>query len=361
MKKNILYISPNFNLACGVSKHVFTLLTSEELKKEFNLYFITNGGNALQRLDRAGISYSLMEFSTDKIFHFNLLKNLKFLKSYCREKEINIIHSHHRFPEFLSNTIKNALGIKTVVTAHNFVTGFKMISYKSDIIIAISNSVKNHLLNYFGINTKKIEVLYNCVGLEKSQYKNKEGIKYQYGIPQNHFVLLYAGRVAPEKGIETLLEAVKMLTNDSQKVFLMIVGNNKNLSELVKNKDILNNFLYLPPKENLSDLFSIADALILPSLKEGLGYTMLEAGLHKIPFIGSRRGGIAEFIENGINGYLFEPGDATELSEKIAYVLIHPDESASAADKLLKKVLRECNCTDYFRKLTEIYQHLLNR
>lgn len=360
-KKNILYISPKFNLDCGVSKHVFTLLTSEELKKEFNLHFVTNGGDGLQKLIRTGISYSLLEFSIDKILHFDLLKNLKWLKEYCQEKEINIIHSHHRFPEFLSNRIKNSMGIKTVVTVHNFVTGFKFISYRSDIVLSISNSVKNHLMTYFGIKTNKIEVLYNCVKLEKSQNKSKREVKSGYGIPQDHFILLYVGRIAPEKGIETLLEVLKLLVNNSQKIFLILVGNNTALFGSNIYKGNFENLLLLPAKEDLSKLYYIADALVLPSLKEGLGYTMLEAGLNKIPFLGSKTGGIAEFIEDGVNGFLFKPDNAVELTEKIQLVLNHPNKAKLTAEKLHDKVIKECNCKEYFKKINNIYLNLLSK
>ena len=82
-KLNILFISPSFNLACGVSRHVFTLLNSIKLKNEFNIFFVTNGGDALSKLDKAGINYSLVNFKTDKLFHFDLLRNLKWLKKYC--------------------------------------------------------------------------------------------------------------------------------------------------------------------------------------------------------------------------------------------------------------------------------------
>ena len=108
--KKILFISPNFNLACGVSKHIYTLLTSEKLNNEFDLFFITNGGDALPKLNKAGINYKIESFKTNSILHFDILKNLKWLKEYCAQKEISIIHSHHRYPEYLSNLVKKALG-----------------------------------------------------------------------------------------------------------------------------------------------------------------------------------------------------------------------------------------------------------
>jgi len=358
--KNILYISPNFNLACGVSKSVFTLLTSDELKKEFNLHFITNGGDALQKLDKAGINYSLINFKTNNYFHFDLFRDIKWLRKFCKEKGIDVIHSHHRYPEYLSNSIKKSLGIKTVVTTHNFATGFKLISYKSDFIIAISNSVKIHLNNYFGIDSGKTKVLYNCIKPEYAVEGKKEELKMLIGIPRDHFVLLFAGRMVLEKGIETLIDSFNLLAIPPAKFFLVMVGTDEssiNLKSFQFNSDKI---IFLPAKDDLRDFYKIADVVILPSFKEGLGYTMLEAGLHRVPFIGSRTGGIAEFIEDGVNGFLFEPGNASELAKKIKYVLEHPAESKVSALKLHEKVLQLCSCKEYFEKLISIYYNLLN-
>jgi glycosyltransferase involved in cell wall biosynthesis len=114
-----------------------------------------------------------------------------------------------------------------------------------------------------------------------------------------------------------------------------------------------------PPQENLTEFYRIADLVILPSTKEGLGYTMLEAGLNTIPFIGSNTGGIAEFIEDGVNGYLFPPGNSIELAEKTKFVLENPEAASISGSKLNEKVLRLCNCKEYFQKLTNIYHKLI--
>ncbi len=80
---------------------------------------------------------------------------------------------------------------------------------------------------------------------------------------------------------------------------------------------------------------------------------MLEAGLNKIPFIGSRTGGIAEFIEDGIDGFLFEVGNSNDLAKKIEFVLDNPETAQNTSLKLNEKVARLCNCNDYFQKLTD--------
>ena len=358
MKKNILYISPNFSFASGVSKHVFTLLTSEELKKEFNLHFITNGGDALSKLDKAEVNYTVMDFKIDKLFHLDFLNNKKQLRKYCVGNNIHLIHSHHRYPDYLANTIKKSMGIKTVMTAHDFVRGLKYFSYKSDKIIAISNTVGDHLANNFRVSSEKINVLYNCTLQENCEDRNRKNIKEKFGIQPDKKILLYSGRFTKEKGVKILLDAFKSLREYSNDVILIMVGGYKD--SLMLNNNDEENLMIFPPYENMMEFYIISDLVILPSFTEGLGYTMLEAGLNKIPFIGSRAGGISEFIEDKINGFLFETGNSNDLASKIKFALNHPDEAKNSTVKLNEKVNKLCNCKDYFSKLSDIYYQLLD-
>lgn len=354
----VLHISPDFNYSCGRSKHVYTLLASEELKKEFKFYIITNGGDAIFKLDKAGVNYNIESFETDKIFHFDLFKDLKWLRKFCTEKNIDIIHSHHRYPEYLSNVIKKSFGIKTIVTVHNFAKGLSLLSYKADCIIAINNSVKDHLLKNFRVDAERIEVLYNCIRKEEISVINKKEIKKSLDIPLDSSVILYLGRIIKEKGIDLLVNAFELLSERTDNISLVIVGSGDlSFNNFQSNKS--NKIKIHPPTDQVQKYYSVADIVVLPSLKEPFGYTMLEAGLNNIPFIGSRTGGIAEFIEDRVDGYLFESGNSNDLTEKIKFVLDHPEAAQNSALKLNEKVVRLCNCTDYFQKLTDIYHHLL--
>lgn len=356
---NILHISPNFNLACGVSKHVFTLLNSAELKKEFNLYFITNGGDALFKLDKANVNYSILEFKTDKIFQLGLFKNKRELEKFCSEKEIRLIHSHHRYPEYLSNAIKKSRRVKTAITVHNFVKKFKHFSYQSDQIIAINNTVKDHLIRNFDIKEERIDVIYNCIEQKIIQTLEKTELKNRMNIAPGCSVLLYLGRLSSEKRIDLLIDAFDVLLKKGENSVLLIVGSGKYETDSDKFSDP-DKIKILSPVESVENMYSIADVVILPSDKEPFGYTMLEAGIYKIPFIGSRAGGISEFIEDGTNGYLFEPGNVEDLSKKIQFVIDHPLEANNSAMKLNEKVLRLCNCENHFEKLSSIYDKLLD-
>jgi glycosyltransferase involved in cell wall biosynthesis len=117
--------------------------------------------------------------------------------------------------------------------------------------------------------------------------------------------------------------------------------------------------IFLPPQNNISYLYSVADIVVLPSRIEPLGLVMIEAGAFKKPFIGGNTGGIAEFIEDGKNGLLVDPENSKQLAEKIIYLLNNPEVGKMFGQNLFEKVNRLCDYNNYFNEVEKIYNSLL--
>jgi len=358
---NILHISPDFNYSCGVSKHVFELLKHFSNGEKYIVNFITNGGDALSKLESEHINYELLSFSKGWMNIFCLPFNYFSLKKFCIQNKIDIIHTHHRYPEFLSNLLKKQLNIKTITTAHSFVNGHKLLSFKSDRIISVSNAVKTATLNIFSVPTNKIVTLYNCLmPLKETDNHKTEKIKKELTLKENDFVILFLGRINNIKGIDVLIEAFRKIRAEYSNAKLILLGSILDNTKSKMNISLNENIITLPAQIHVSPFFKLSDTIVLPSRVEPLGYTMLEAGYFKKPFIGSQTGGIAEFIEDGVNGFLFEAGNADDLADKIKFVISNPDKAKSTAVELHKKVKKYCNCEEYFKKLTNIYNELSN-
>lgn len=360
VRLKILHISPDFNYSCGVSKHVFESLKHFHNRKEYNVHFITNGGDALSKLENEHIDYKLLPFSKGwkNIFHFPF--NYYQLKSFCVMNKIDIIHTHHRYPELLSTIIAKRLNIKTITTVHSLVKGYKNLSFKSDRIIAVSNTVKKSIIKNFHIHKNKIELLYNCVVTgDRPDADSVEKLRKKLNIKNIEYVILFLGRLNKIKGIDLLISAFRKIKLVYPNVKLILVGgildNTYKQMSVKSDEDIL----HLSARADINLFFELCDIVILPSREDPFPYVMLEAGIAYKPFIGSRTGGISEFIENGINGFLFEPGDVDDLADKIKMVLDKPEKAKSAAGKLHKKVKNNCNCDEYFTKLITIYEELL--
>lgn len=355
--KRILHISPDFNYSCGVSKYVFTILKNFSQNSSYKVFFITNGGDALDKLKKIGIAPSILKFSRGQKNVLNILPNLKILKKYCVENNIDIIHTHHRYPEYLAYKISRKLNLNTITTVHSLVDGKNRFSFKSDRLIAVSKTVEKMLKGKYHVPSNKVLMMYNCVEQLDIDFNNmkKENLKNKFDIPTDAKVILYLGRISSLKGVDLLIDAYKIINNEFSNIFLLIVGQIYDRS-LKKDLDNLPHQIKLiNPVENPYSVYSIADIIVLPSRMDSFPYIMLESGLFKKPFIGSKTGGIAEFIEDGVDGLLFEPGSLEQLADKIKYLLERPEKAKIFGENLCLKVKENISCEQYYKRLNQVY------
>ena len=359
--KNILHITPDFNYSCGRSKLAFMYLKYFGNKENYQVHFITNGGDSLERLKEVPrVKFQIFRFTKGykNIFYKKYFTNS--LKEFVKGNSISLIHTHHRFPETFAVKIANEFNIRTVTSAHSFVKGFKQWGFNSDKVIAVSNSIRNYLVNNYKVSPERILTLYNPV--EKSQIKDEVSInsfKAEKKISNKNKIILFVGRLCREKGIDKLIKAFEIIKVKNKHTILILVG------QIEGNKSVYKSFLkserviYISPQKNIQNFYEISDLVILPSREEPLGYTMLETGVHKKPFIGGKTGGIAEFIEDGKNGLLVDPENPEELAEKIIYLIDNPEMGKVLGENLNEKVNRLCDYNNYFREVDKIYNSLL--
>src|SRR5680860_25939 len=196
--------------------------------------------------------------------------------------------------------------------------------YKKNIsaFIAPSNFMKNKIVEY-GWDEDKFSVIYNpyTASLEASENEKRSAIKDEY--------LLYFGRLSKEKGLSTLIEAIKI---SSRKLKLVGRGPEKeNLEKLAKELGADVEFLGFKSGQELKDIIMKAKATVIPSIwYENMPLSLLEALNLGCPVIASNIGGMPEIIKEGKNGWLFRPGDESDLADKIKDL-----------DKYEKKIMSE--------------------
>jgi len=136
--------------------------------------------------------------------------------------------------------------------------------------------------------------------------------------------VLFVGRLAPQKGVGTLVTAAALIENPSAQVLL--VGDGPERSALEREAKRIGvggrvRFLGFVAHERLPAAMVHADVLVLPSLYEELGTVLLEAMQAALPIVASRTGGIPDVIEDGVNGLLVPPGEPDALARAIDRVL----------------------------------------
>lgn len=358
---NILHITPDFNYSCGRSKLVYLYLKYFSNKKDYQVHFITNGGDSIDRLnDIPNLNRQILKFSTGYKNIFYKRNFYRSLKDYIVRNKINLIHTHHRFPELISTRIGKELNIKTITSAQSFVKGFKRTSFKSDKIISVSHSLSAHLIYKYNISKEKIVTLYNPTDpFFNEDLSVAEKFKEENNISPGKKLLLFIGRVNEDKGFDTLLKSFSIVKEKNNDVILLINGqieNNYYQSEILKFDKAV---IFIPPCKKNNYLYLLADIVVLPSRVDSFPFVMLETGLHKKPFIGGSTGGIAEFIEDGENGILVEPENPDQLADKILFLLNSPEVGKRLGENLYQKVTRLCDYNNYFNEVEKIYNSLI--
>jgi glycosyltransferase involved in cell wall biosynthesis len=143
--------------------------------------------------------------------------------------------------------------------------------------------------------------------------------------------LLYVGRFAPEKSVETLIDAVALLRSDGRDVSLDLVGAGPSLADLqsrTRELGVAGSVIFHGPISERALLYAMFDqaaVFVLPSLSEGLGCVLLEAMARGVPIVATAVGGIPELVKEAHSGLLVPPGQPRPLADAIARMLSDDD------------------------------------
>lgn len=316
----------------------------------------------------------------DLIFHFNynqcqLLP--KRLKAIFECKTITTIHYVKWALELQGNLFRlQNLKAKSENKRNTFeqllyiTDQYESLLYQEvDQLIVLSKNMQNILCSEYQIAPNKIFVIPN--GLENAtpiQLIDRGTIRKNWHILENEFVILFVGRLCVAKGLLFLIQAFRKLLDKILNIRLLIVGNGDYDTILEEAKDICTKvtFTGLLKKNELQELYRIADIGILPSLTEQCSYVIIEMLMHGIPIITTTASGLAEMTEDGISSLqvpVIEYPDRVEmdttlLADKILYLLEHPTE-AKRLRKNARKLYEERYSRDVFRNNMLNFYHSL--
>ncbi|MCG2725903.1 MAG: glycosyltransferase family 4 protein [Elusimicrobia bacterium] len=189
---------------------------------------------------------------------------------------------------------------------------------------------------------------------EKIKAKNKLGF-------ENKQILLFVGRLSPEKRIKEFVEIWDELMrkeNISQKARLIIVGSGpqeKDIKRAVKIFGLSDSLILAGAQDDLLPYYHAADVFILPSLSEGLSNSMLEAMSCGLAIMASEVGGAKEVIDEGINGFLFDPFDSQKIKSCINKFLDDDGLALRMGEKSREAVVKKYSMAKVTNELLKIY------
>jgi glycosyltransferase involved in cell wall biosynthesis len=348
---NILFLTTHLNKG-GISRYVLNLAKGLR-NRNHNIWVASRGGEWVEELKNLGILHKCIPIKTKSIISPKLIFSLIRLIPFIRQHKIQIIHSNTRVTQCLAYLIYKLLKVPYISAFHGYYQPSlfrKLFKFGGCQTIAVSYAVGKHLSNDLNIGENKINVVYN--GIDKDMFRTKNKERDETEFRKEDFLIGILGRISEEKGHFLAIQAIKNLSAKYNNVYLLISGKGKmeeKLKDFVKSLNIQEKVKFLNYKAG--DFLDILDLLIMPSKKEGFGYTIIEAFAKKVPVIGFNVGGIPEIIKDKINGVLFYEYTPQSLMKSIEEVMLNH----TLRDELRKNADRDINAfsLETMARLTE--------
>ncbi|HVE76913.1 MAG TPA: glycosyltransferase [Actinomycetota bacterium] len=205
-------------------------------------------------------------------------------------------------------------------------------------IIASTNSERDSLVDLYSADPSRIHLV--SPGVDHSVFKpGRSRVAKQIIGVGDRKVLLFAGRLQPLKSADTAVRALAGVIKSGDftvdQVRLLIVGGSSGLTgsgEPSRLRDLANalgvsqavEFWPAQAQEDLAVFYQAADVCIVPSRSESFGLVALEAMATGRPVVASGVGGLVSLIDDGVNGFLVDPGDSSAFTERIRQLLTDP-------------------------------------
>jgi len=277
----------------------------------------------------------------ESLFGFSVVK-------YVDVESFDVVHANTAFTGF--TTALHGRKYRLVYTCHNplwpeesvhasehivrLVEGYAM--RRSDIVVALNNTMKRAILSKARVSISKLVVVPNGVDIEffKPGIRGDEVLE-KLGVEVGNYIL-FVGRISPVKGVHLLIKAFEHSAKTlGHSMKLLVVGplsgsfTGKEPTRYARflmeyaSRKLPQRVIFTGPvdRKTLRVLYSNTYCLVLPSYAEAFSMVLLEAMSSGIPVIGSKVGGIPDVVADDVNGLLFDKGCWLELSEKLTTLI----------------------------------------
>ncbi|EPH5488520.1 glycosyltransferase [Vibrio vulnificus] len=311
----VVYLILNGSPYGGSEKHVVDIFN--KVNREKKLVY-SHGNSLIDNIDNASGAISIGRG------FFGFLKVLRIVKI----EKPDILHAHAARGVFFARIVKLLLSktgfcsFKLISTSHGlWVPPSKkklrigsllhLFKEQDDITLAVSKFSRKELLD-LGYAENKLKYIYN--GIDFSTFDSVRTIK------ENVKNVAFIGRLTEQKGIYYLMELIKRERKSNVSFEIFGAGHLDDYVGKFIAQNKLKNVSFRGHTNNIKEVFSYTDLLIAPSLDEGLPYTLVEAINCGLPIISTKVGGIPEIVEDGVNGYLVDPGNIEQLCEAFSRI-----------------------------------------
>jgi glycosyltransferase involved in cell wall biosynthesis len=213
----------------------------------------------------------------------------------------------------------------------------------------------------------RIVAVPNAVDVEKFTPSDKGAAKEKVQAPADRPLVLMLANLAPHKGQETAIRAAALLKARGVEAAFWLAGTERGgedaftarLRSLVEELGVGDRVRLLGHRGDAPELLRAADFFLLPSTKEGLPLSILEAQASKVPVLAAPTAGVPEVVGDGETGFLIAADDADGYAQRLEVLMREPSLARRVADVAHATVVRDHHWDAYCRRMDALYDELI--
>jgi glycosyltransferase involved in cell wall biosynthesis len=234
---------------------------------------------------------------------------------------------------------------------------------RPDLVVTVCEEFAKRLVRR-GVRRERIVVVPNSVKTDGNGFKSVNGTSQRWKKTPGEWTVLAVGRLSAEKGHRYLIDAVSRIVQQSPdlKMQVLIAGKgpaDSQLREQVSKSGLNQRVQLVGYWPDVSEMFSIADLFVLPSLSEGSPNVLLESMAAKVPIVATNVGGVPEHVSDGETAILVPPADSASLAAAMTELLSDRTRAARLASAAFDKARLMFSSAKYDERILNVYSRLI--
>lgn len=313
-----------------------------------------------------------------EISPLNDIKAILEIRRFCREKNIDILHTHSSKAGVVGRLGGRLASVPATIhtvhgfSFHNFMPALqrslyinveRAMSLFTTALILYSDGDRQTALE-LGIGAQKsVETFYYGIDYSPFQHEcDREAIRRDFGFNPSDVVIGFTGRISEQKALHILIDAFVRINASFPNTRLMIVGDGplrEQLESQAKRNGIEERVLITGFRSDIPMVLRAMDVFVMTSFWEGLSRSLAEAMYANLPIIATDVGGTSDAVRNGVTGWLIPPNDVNAVVQALTEVIGDPERARTIAEHSHKWALHAFDVDTMHKRISKLYDHLM--
>lgn len=290
------------------------------------------------------------------------------------ENKIDVVHTHDHRTNLIALLASRLRPTPLVATLHQplrrhwWLRHFEFIDEhvirRFDRILPVAENIRDELVHKHPRLADRTSAVLNGVDLQRFVGPfDRDRVRRELGIESDQVLCLTLGRLSDDKGIPYLLECAKLIKPQRGAVRFVIAGRGPLEEKLVamsRELGLEGTVRFIGFRDDVPDLVSAADMLVVASTSEGCPIVILEAMAAGCPTVCTRVGGSPELVENGRTGFVVEPRQPDQLARAVLHLADQPGERIEMGRRARHLAFERFTIERMVRDFESVYMDLLS-